>query len=31
MHTFKINAVVVQWLQQRQPKEFFVQEIHQLK
>jgi hypothetical protein len=31
MYRFKIKAVVVKWLQQRQPMEFFVQESHQLE
>jgi hypothetical protein len=31
LYTFKIKAVVVKWLQQRQPMEFFVQESHQLE
>jgi hypothetical protein len=31
MYRFKIKAVVVKWLQQRQPMEFFVQESNQLE
>jgi hypothetical protein len=31
MYGFKIKAVVVKWLQQRQSMEFFVQESHQLE
>lgn len=30
MYRLKIKAVVVKWLQQRQPMEFFVQESHPL-
>jgi hypothetical protein len=31
LYRFKIKAVVMKWLQQRQPMEFFIQESHQLE